>query len=469
MEMAITAALAPTANARSSMQNLPIISAVLLLAVLAAQIALYLRRAPVPPTENLEAALANLEKQSERAERSLHDDIARVRDAANTEGRAGRTELGENLKQLNATILQTMAAMADQQRASGVAQNARLDTLMANSAAKMDQLKTAVETKLKELSEKSVQQLEEMRKTVDEKLQGTLEKRLGESFKLVSDRLEAVHKGLGEMQTLAVGVGDLKKMLGNVSTRGAWGELQLSVLLEQVLTPEQYERNVSPKNNGQRVEFAIKLPGRSVDVSVPVWLPIDAKFPVEDYQRLLDAHQRGDAAQIDAAGKALEARVKACAQDICGKYIDPPNTTDFAILFLPVEGLFAEVVRRTGLSEFVQRQCRVVIAGPTTLWSILNSLQMGFRTLAIEKRSSEVWNLLGAVKTEWSRYGEMLDKVKKKLSEASNTIDTAATRTRAIGNKLTAVQQMPATQADALLALPEPDREDEEPAVPQSV
>jgi DNA recombination protein RmuC len=290
-----------------------------------------------------------------------------------------------------------------------------------------------------------------MRLTVDEKLQGTLEKRLGESFKQVSERLEQVHKGLGEMQSLATGVGDLKKVLTNVKTRGTWGEVQLGALLEQVLSPDQFASNVSTKGNAERVEFAVKLPGQGMDKSEIVWLPIDAKFPIEDYQRLIEAQERADLEGIEAAGKDLENRVRSCARDICEKYLAPPSTTDFGILYLPIEGLFAETIRRTGLIEGIQRNYRVIVAGPTTLWSILNSLQMGFRTLAIEKRTSEVWNLLAGVKTEWTKYGEVLDTVQKKLNQASETIEKAKVRSRAIGRKLKDVQELPATEAKVLL------------------
>jgi DNA recombination protein RmuC len=254
------------------------------------------------------------------------------------------------------------------------------------------------------------------------------------------------------MQSLATGVGDLKKVLTNVKTRGTWGEVQLGALLEQVLSPDQFERNVSPKGNGQLVEFAIKLPGQGAEKSEIVWLPIDAKFPVEDYQRLIEAQERADLDGIETAGKELENRVRGCARDICEKYLAPPNTTDFGILYLPIEGLFAETIRRTGLIEGIQRNYRVIVAGPTTLWSILNSLQMGFRTLAIEKRTSEVWNLLAGVKTEWMKYGEVLDAVEKKLHQATDTIEKAKVRSRAIGRKLKDVQELPALEATALLS-----------------
>jgi DNA recombination protein RmuC len=317
---------------------------------------------------------------------------------------------------------------------------------------KLDELKGAVEAKLTQIQTDNTAKLEEMRKTVDEKLQGTLEKRLGESFKLVSDRLEQVHKGLGEMQTLAVGVGDLKKVLTNVKTRGTWGEVQLGNLLEQILTSGQYEKNVATKaGSADRVEFAIKLPGRDVQDGKTVWLPIDAKFPKEDYERLVEAAEQSDVEAVEQAAKQLESRIKAEAADIHNKYIDIPNTTDFGILFLPTEGLYAEVLRRIGLAESLQRDFRVVVAGPTTLAALLNSLQMGFRTLAIEKRSSEVWTVLGAVKTEFGKFGSVIEKVQKKLQEASNVIDDAVVRKKVVERKLRTVTELPATEATVIL------------------
>jgi DNA recombination protein RmuC len=287
----------------------------------------------------------------------------------------------------------------------------QIESLTKTSGEKLEAVRTTVEGELRSMKSDNATQLEQMRLTVDEKLQGTLEKRLGESFKQVSERLEQVHKGLGEMQSLATGVGDLKKVLTNVKTRGTWGEVQLGALLEQVLSHDQFASNVSTKGNAERVEFAVKLPGQGMDKSEIVWLPIDAKFPIEDYQRLMEAQECADLEGIETAGKELENRVRSCARDISEKYLAPPNTTDFGILYLPIEGLFAETIRRTGLIEGIQRNYRVIVAGPTTLWSILNSLQMGFRTLAIEKRTSEVWNLLAGVKTEWTKYGEVLDTV----------------------------------------------------------
>ena len=294
--------------------------------------------------------------------------------------------------------------------------------------------------------------LEQMRQTVDERLTSTLEQRLGESFKQVSERLEQVHKGLGEMQTLAAGVGDLKQVLTNVKTRGTWGEVQLGMLLEQIMTPEQYEANVACKLGcAERVEFAIRLPGQPGRDGEVVWLPIDAKFPVEDYQRMLDAQDKGDLAGMDAALKALEARIKASAKDIQTKYLDPPRTTDFAIMFLPTEGLYAEVLRRPGLVESLQGNFRVLVTGPTTLGALLNSLQMGFRILTVEKRSSEVWQLLGAVKTQFGQFGGLLEKVHKKLDQASTTIEDAARKSRTIERSLRTVQELPGDAASSLL------------------
>ena len=341
--------------------------------------------------------------------------------------------------------------MANIQKTQLEAMSSAIGKLSESNEKKLEAVRVTVEGKLQSIQNDNAKQLDQMRQTVDEKLQGTLEKRLGESFKQVSERLEQVHKGLGEMQTLATGVGDLKKVLTNVKTRGTWGEVQLGALLEQVLNPDQFASNVATKDGGERVEFAIKLPGQGTNKDEIVWLPIDAKFPVEDYQRLVEAQENADVEGVEVAGKQLESRVKTCARDICEKYLNPPKTTDFGILFLPIEGLFAEVIRRTGLAEIIQRECRVVIAGPTTLWSILNSLQMGFRTLAIQKRSSEVWNLLAAVKTEWTKYGDVLDAVQKKLHQASDTIEKAKSRSRAVGRKLKDVQELPVGEASALL------------------
>jgi len=406
----------------------------LLVVIATIQIFLLVRKVPVDLTP-LQQALRSVEQSDERTERSVREEIAKNREEAAKALRQSREELAGALKGVGDTLY------------------GQVGLLTQTTDKKLDMLREAVEQRLQAIQADNAKQLDQMRATVDEKLQGTLEKRLGESFKQVSERLEQVSKGLGEMQSLAAGVGDLKKVLTNVKTRGTWGEVQLGAMLEQVLTPDQYAANVAVKEGGERVEFAIKLPGRGEDEKEMVWLPIDAKFPVEDYQRLMDAEEKADAESAEGAAKQLEARIRQCAGDICSKYLNQPKTTDFGILFLPTEGLFAEVIRRTGLVEFVQRECRVVIAGPTTLWALLNSLQMGFRTLAIQQRSSEVWNLLSAVKTEWTKYGDVLTKVQKKIHEASETIEQAQTRTRAIGRKLKDVQELPVAEAKAALMM----------------
>lgn len=309
------------------------------------------------------------------------------------------------------------------------------------------QINSMVERQLQSMQKDNSDKLEKMRMTVDEKLHATLERRLGESFKLVSDRLELVHKGLGEMQTLASGVGDLKKVLTNVKTRGTWGEVQLKSLLEQVLTIEQYEENIPTKAGSRdRVEFAIKLPSK--DEKVPyIYIPVDAKFPVEDYQRLVQAQEKADLVEVEVASKALEVRIKGMAKDIADKYLDPPYTTDFGVLYVPTEGLYAEVTQKRGLTETLQRQYRVVVCGPNTISAFLNSLQMGFRTLAIEKRSSQVWEILGAVKNEFGKFGDLLEKTQKKLQEASNTIESAAKKSRTIERRLGTVHELPEGKA----------------------
>ncbi|WP_346948483.1 DNA recombination protein RmuC [Dyella sp.] len=332
----------------------------------------------------------------------------------------------------------------------GEQQQQRLAALTADNEKRLGEVRATLESKLKAIQDDNAAKLEQMRATVDEKLQNTLETRLGQSFQLVSERLEAVQRGLGEMQSLATGVGDLKRVLTNVKTRGTFGEVQLGALLEQILIPEQYAANIATvPGSAERVEYAIRLPGGQDEQ--PVWLPIDAKFPVEDYQRLLDAQEAADADAALAAGRALEVRVREEAKRIQSKYVAPPHSTDFAILFLPTEGLYAEVIRRPGLSDLLQRDYRITLAGPTTLTALLNSLQMGFRTLAIEKRSSEVWQLLAAVKTEFGKFAGVLEKTRKKLTEASNVIDQAGVRTRAIERKLRHVETLPGEQVQQLL------------------
>tara|TARA_B100000586_G_scaffold83264_1_gene58885 strand:+ start:600 stop:1814 length:1215 start_codon:yes stop_codon:yes gene_type:complete len=361
--------------------------------------------------------------------------------------RANRQELHQNLAQFNETVLTRMTGIFD----SLVKQ---LNNTSQTNVSHLENMRNTIEKRLQHLQDDNNKKLEQMRNTVDEKLHATLEKRLGESFKLVSDRLEQVHKGLGEMQTLAHGVGDLKKVLSNVKTRGVWGEIQLENLLDQILTQDQYAKNVKTKKGGtEHVEFAIKLPGKNNDIEDPVWLPIDAKFPQDKYQQLLDAQDAADPQQVILATKALKSQLKLEARHIQEKYIDPPHSTDFGILFLPIEGLYAEVLRINGLQEELQRNYRVLIAGPTTLAALLNSLQMGFRTLAVEKRSSEVWSLLGVVKAEFGKFGVVLEKTQKKIQEAGNTMEQAATRTRVIERQLKNVQTLPENNTSDHLGL----------------
>ncbi|HXK61669.1 MAG TPA: DNA recombination protein RmuC [Acidobacteriota bacterium] len=390
--------------------------------------------------------VALIEKNQERTERVLREEFAR-----------SRGEQAARLQEFGQTLSSRMNDWANAQKIQLDLLSSTLAHLTEANEKRMREIRQSVETGLDRLREDNSKKLEQMRATVDEKLHATLEQRLGESFRLVSDRLELVHKGLGEMQTLASGVGDLKRVLTNIKTRGSWGEVQLGNLLEQMLTPDQYSANVAPSpSSSERVDFAIRLPGREPGEKSPVWLPIDAKFPQEDYQRLLDAQERGALPEVEEAARALEARIRLEARKIRDKYINPPYTTDFAIMFLPTEGLFAEVLRRPGLFETLQREFRVCIMGPTTLGAILNSLQMGFRTLAIEKRSSEVWSVLGAVKTEFAKFGAVLDKVQKKLHEASTTVEQAATRSRVLERRLRKVQDLPA-EHPAPLELPSGD------------
>ncbi len=324
----------------------------------------------------------------------------------------------------------------------------RLDALKDKNDGQLENIRKTVEGRLEHLQKDNADKLEKMRLTVDEKLQSTLEKRLGESFKVVSDRLEAVHKGLGEMQNLATGVGDLQKVLNNVKTRGAWGEAQLGSLLQEVLNPEQYETNViTKKGSNDPVEFAIKIPGGD---SQTLLMPIDAKLPLDKYERLLKAHDSGDKMVIAAAAKELEAHIKLEAKRICDKYLDPPHTTDFAIMYLPIEGLYAEVVQRTGLVDTIRSTCKVAIAGPTTILPVLNFVQMGYRTLAIQKRTSEVWHVLTATREEFGKFGTLMDKAKKKLDEASNVIDLASKKTRTIEGKLNKMQRLESGMQDTL-------------------
>jgi DNA recombination protein RmuC len=389
-------------------------------------------------TENrLDTIRSTLEGRLQGFGETSDQRLARLRQELNDSATQTRQELRQALTDFQGAVRQALAETAGQQRE-------RLEGF----AQRLEAVNQTLDTRLNELQAKNEAQLEAMRRTVDEKLQSTLEQRLGESFKMVSDNLERVVKSLGEMQQIATGVGDLKLVLTNVKARGTWGEVQLGLLLEQVLAPEQYAANVAtnPASN-ERVEFALRLPGRDAANTV-VWLPIDSKFPQEDYQRLVEASERADAQGVAEAGKALENRIYAQAADIHGKYVAPPHTTDFAILFLPTEGLYAEVLRRPGLTDNLQREHRVVLAGPTTLYALLNSLQMGFRTLAIEKRSSEVWSVLGAVKAEFGKFGDILARVKRKLDEASDHLNKSEVRTRAINRKLRDVEALPATEGE---------------------
>jgi DNA recombination protein RmuC len=382
---------------------------------------------------------------------SLRAVVAERLEGFAAELRLQNQRLAEAQQQFIAQARSTREEQAQGLQRFGETQRAALAQLVETQTRQAETLRGVVEAGLQALRSENAEKLEQMRRTVDEKLHETLEKRLGESFKLVSDRLEQVHKGLGEMQTLATGVGDLKRVLSNVKTRGIFGETQLAALLEQVLTVDQYAANVATRPaSSERVEFAIRLPGRGGD-DQPVWLPVDAKFPREDYERLLEAQERADPAAAEIAALALERRLREEAKTISAKYVEPPHTTDFAILFLPTEGLYAEALRRPGLFEAVQREHRVTLAGPTTLLALLNSLQMGFRTLAIEKRSSEVWQVLGAVKTEFGKFGDVLDKVKKKLDEASTQIEQTGVRSRAITRRLREVQALPGSETEQLL------------------
>lgn len=404
--------------------------------------------------QSLEPRLASLERMLERNERTLREELARGREEAQTLGRQGREESIGAMQTLGDGLLKRMSELAGLQKSQLDIFADQLKNLTSTNDSRMEKLRETLQIRLQAIQEDNAKQLEQMRATVDEKLHDTLEKRLGESFKLVSERLELVQKGLGEMQTLANGVGDLKRVLTNVKTRGTFGEVQLGALLEQVLAPGQYAANVETrKGSGQRVEFALRLPGRDGSGDSVVHLPLDAKFPQEDYLRLVEAQERADAVAAEEAGKLLERAIRLAATDIRDKYLDPPQTTDFGIMFLPTEGLYAEVLRRPGLTDTLQRDLKVLVAGPTTLAALLNSLQMGFRTLAIEKRSAEVWNLLGAVRTEFGKFGEMLDKTSKKLQEAGNHIEAAATRTRQMERKLKNVQALPSGEAQSLLGI----------------
>ena len=423
------------------------------------------RREPadVSPLQELQRQelLALVKTSSERLERELRREVSES-------ARGGRQELSQNLATFQQALVQQGAEatrtqntqidafgqqLAQLQKTLSDTLALQLGALSESNARRMAEVRQTLEAQLAQLQTTNAAKLDEMRATVDEKLQSTLQARLGESFKQVAERLEQVHKGLGEMQSLAQGVGDLKHLLTNVKTRGMFGEAQLASLLEQVLVPDQYATQIATRPGSKNVvDFAIKLPGKA-DKGEPLWLPIDAKFPNEDYERLLDAQGRADAVAAEAAGKALEMRIRLEAKSIADKYVEPPFTTDFAILFLPTEGLYAEVLRRPGLMESLQRDHRITLAGPTTLLAMLSSLQMGFRTLALEKRSSEVWQVLGAVKTEFGKFGDVLAKVKSQTETVLKTLDSAEVRSRAMGRALKKVEALPEPQAQDLLPI----------------
>jgi len=432
---------------------------------------LLLRKPEQPSDAGRAELLTNIAAGHDKLERELRREIS-------DNARASREELAKTFATFQQTLVQQSAeatrtqntqidAFAQQltllQKTLSDTLSTQLQSVSESNARRMGEVRETLEKQLAQLQQTNSAKLDEMRKTVDEKLQSTLEARLGESFKQVADRLEQVHKGLGEMQTLAQGVGDLKHLLTNVKTRGIFGEAQLSALLEQVFTVDQYAAQVITRRGGKNpVDFAIKLPGRS-ESGEPLWLPIDAKFPNEDYERLLDAQQRADVLGAEMAGKSLEVRIRNEAKSIAEKYIEPPYTTDFAILFLPTEGLYAEVLRRPGLMESLQRDHRITLAGPTTLLAMLNSLQMGFRTLALEKRSSEVWQVLGAVKTEFGKFGDVLAKVKSQTETVLNTLSSAEQRSRVMGKALRNVEALPEIDSARLLPLDPLDKDLDNP------
>jgi DNA recombination protein RmuC len=461
--------------------------ALLLLLVVLAVLALGRLRALLEMRGALTGGLAELRTRVEVAaaqgvdfERDVKQDLALARSEQARDAQAVRAELADNLARLGQATQQQLTGMgglqseqlrqfaerlgqftqATQQQltatATAQAEQAkatsdRIAQLTQANEQRLEAVRTTVEQRLDVLRNENAKKLDEMRATVDEKLQTTLETRLGESFKLVSERLEQVHRGLGEMQGLAAGVGDLKRVLTNVKSRGTWGEVQLGALLADLLTPAQYAQNVATRpGSGERVEYAVRLPGRG-DEGEPCWLPIDCKFPLEDWQRLQDAVERADAPAVEASRKALEQFFRTQAKAIRDKYVEPPHTTDFGILFVPTEGLFAEAVARPGLADSLQREFRVSLAGPTTLSAMLNSLQLGFRTLAIEQRSTEVWRVLGAIKAEFGKFGGILEKTQKKLQEASNTIDEARGKSTTIVRKLRDVEALPQDEAERML------------------
>ena len=438
------------------------ITAILIFSIIAAIASIFLLIIILTRKKDSNDSLINkIVELGEDSKKIVKDEISQNRIETSDQNQKNRQELSISLSQFQESILKRIESLSGSQKDQLDSFSKQLLDLTKLNDKRLESIRTTVETKLSDIQKNNAEKLDEMRKTVDEKLQTTLEKRLGESFNIVSERLEQVHKGLGEMQSLAVGVGDLKRVLTNVKTRGSWGEIQLEALLDDILTKDQYSRNVKVNpSTDDIVEFALKLPGK-LESDKSIWLPIDAKFPREDYERLIDAQETADADALATALKALQTGFKKEAKNISSKYIFPPYTTDFAIMFLPVEGLYAELMRSPGLLEELQRDYRVAVAGPSTLAAFLNSLQLGFRTLAIEKRSSEVWQLLGAVKTEFGKFGELLENTKKKLQAASNSIDTASRKTRTITRKLKGVQELPAESASLMISDSSQENEDE--------
>lgn len=462
------------------METIILLSFLILLSLLNVYLILT-RKIKIP--QELSTQVLLMHSQLQKIDPLLRDEFSRNRDESQRSFKENREELNNSFKLLGDTLTKTIAELTTAQKNQFDGFSKQLNDMLRNfddktknlqeqhektskdNEDRLGKIKEAIEKKLQTIQDENSKKLEEMRKVVDEKLQESVEKRFNESFKLISERLDQVHKGLGEMQTLASGVGDLKKVLSNVKTRGNLGEIQLGAILEQILSPEQYEINARIKDCSQeRVEYVIKLPGRSLD-NKPLLLPIDSKFPLEDYQRLIDTYDEVtnlSSKEVESVIKQFESSVRKCAKDIYDRYINPPVTTDFAIMFVPTEGLYAEILRRPGLFENLQRDYKITIVGPTNLVAFLSSLQMGFKTLAIEKRSSEVWEILGAVKTEFCNFGVILDKTKKKLQEATNVIDKAGIRSRSIERKLRTVQELPPDQTISILGEMSHEIEDEQ-------
>ncbi len=427
---------------------LPLITLLILIAILL-QIKLLREKKDVSAADEINEKINSLIKENNAL---LRDEFSANRKETGEALRDQRQELTGALKLLGDQLFNRFEDFSKKEAEHFEKFEMRLEKSIKSSEERLDKIEERIGKNLTDIRTNNEQKLEEMRQTVDEKLHATLEKRLGESFKQVSERLEAVHKGLGDMQNLATGVGDLKRVLTNVKTRGTWGEFQLGHLIEQILTPSQYETNVATKKGSDaRVEFAVKLPGKGDRKEEIVWLPIDSKFPKEDFERLMNAKEIADTNEIAESRKGLKQSIKLFAKDISTKYLSPPETTDFGIMFIPLESLYAEILSIPGLADSVQRDFRITIAGPTNLLALLNSLQMGFKTLAIEKRSSEVWKLLSAVKTEFGKFGDILEKTQKKLETASNSIGEATRKTRTIERKLRGVEELPASETSKLI------------------